>query len=106
MDRGHEEWTDGRSDPTPGRSTSPTRSSPSGWARSVAGQAPRGGQSMKTPPLLSRRPLGTTVSRLPITVPILVGGTRLVEFATPAPATTSRVKEPDPRGGRTLGKEV
>ena len=35
------------------------------------------------------RALATTVSRLAITVPIPVGGTMLVEFATPAHATTS-----------------
>jgi hypothetical protein len=41
---------------------------------------------MKTPRLLSLRTLATTLCRLAITVPILVGGT---EFATPAHATTS-----------------
>ena len=35
------------------------------------------------------RALATTVSRLAITVPIPVGGTMLVEFATPAHATPS-----------------
>lgn len=44
---------------------------------------------MKTPPLLSRRALATTVSGLAITVPILVGGTMPVEFATPAHARRS-----------------
>jgi hypothetical protein len=44
---------------------------------------------MKTSRLLSRRALATTVSRLAITVLILVGGTMLVAFATPAHATTS-----------------
>jgi hypothetical protein len=46
------------------------------------------GPSMKTPRLLSRRALATTAWQW-ATVPILVGGTMLVEFATPAHATTS-----------------
>ena len=44
---------------------------------------------MTTRSLLSRG-LATTACRLAITVPILVGGTMLVGFATPAYATTSR----------------